>query len=206
MSTLPQVDGRWLFAARCGEFDMVRKTPMPALEEPMPVPTEDPSYTTLSSGSSLRPRAPERRRSSRLALPVYRSSVRAKAGTQSRGRIGSRLRGSTETFIAWGGGPLHLPSNGDIVLEIDDIQAAAHEATAFPLCGRGSLAGLASSSALNQEAKLTEQASRYAPHAGRHARQPLKVRITRSPSGAADPTDREADVRVRAGRAPARRS
>jgi hypothetical protein len=42
-------DGRWKFAQRVVAFDHQAVRPIPAPEGPAPVPTEDPSYTTLSS-------------------------------------------------------------------------------------------------------------------------------------------------------------
>jgi len=42
-------NGRWLFASRVVSFDLRSVRPVPAPEGPAPVPTDDPSYTTLSS-------------------------------------------------------------------------------------------------------------------------------------------------------------
>ena len=41
--------GRWLFASRVVSFDLRSVRPVPAPDMPMRTPTEDPSYTTLSS-------------------------------------------------------------------------------------------------------------------------------------------------------------
>jgi len=42
-------NGRWLFASRVVSFDLRSIRPVATPEGPMPVPTEDPSYTTLTS-------------------------------------------------------------------------------------------------------------------------------------------------------------
>jgi len=75
----------------------------------------------------------------RAAWPSVYFPVSREGGTQSRGpELGSRFAGARETVHSLGGGPLHLPSNGDIVLRIDDHPGSrARSDRPSPFAGRG---------------------------------------------------------------------